>query len=88
MKYNGVLRGIGSEAPLLQKTMIELCCSADVVERFLHGEITFKDASRNVNTYTTTLHVCRARVRDCCRSGCCCCLAVTASLASAHVSRV
>ena len=35
VKYNGVLRGLDSPVPFLKNSMIQLCCSKDISERFM-----------------------------------------------------
>ena len=61
VKYNGVLRGLGSDVPFLRRAMIELCCSKAVTSGYVAGSIPFESCTADLNTYTTTLHVREAR---------------------------
>ena len=56
VKYNSVLRGLRSESPFLWSSMISLCCSRAVADGYKGGTITFVNALRSLNKYTTTLH--------------------------------
>ena len=68
VKYNGVLRGLRSQSPFLQNTMIQLCCPAAVFMQYLgdvplnrlflpaNGALSYDQAVRSLNKYTTTLH--------------------------------
>ena len=56
VKYNGVLRGLQSESPFLRKAMLQLCCLAEVFEKYSGGKLTIEEAKRQLNKYTTTLH--------------------------------
>ena len=68
VKYNAVLRGLGSESPFLSNTMIMLCCPAAVVTEYMGttsrstpflpaaGSMSFEGAQQSLNKYTTTLH--------------------------------
>ena len=66
VKYNGILRGLQSDVPFLRNTMVLLCCpkataksylgTAKVFEHPSDGTITFDEAKKSLNKYTTTLH--------------------------------
>ena len=65
VKYNSVLRGVRSTAPFLQNTMVQLCCPAQVAQRFLgtarvferaNGALSWDEALKSLNRYQTTLH--------------------------------
>ena len=66
VKYNGVLRGLQSESFFLRNTMVTLCCpkhvsdaymgTAKVFEQPTDGTLSFEQAKKNLNKYTTTLH--------------------------------
>ena len=61
-----MLRGIKSEVPILKNSMIEHCCHTDVAVAYMGGAKTWEQAKgtlsyfeafKSCNTYTTTLHV-------------------------------
>ena len=61
-----MLRGIKSEVPILKNSMIEHCCPTDVAVAYMGGAKTWEQAKgtlsyfeafKSCNTYTTTLHV-------------------------------
>ena len=68
VKYNGVLRGLQSESAFLRNTMVQLCCPAATFKLYIgnipldklflpaDGELSFEQAKRKLNRYTTTLH--------------------------------
>ena len=56
VKYNGVLRGLGSKSPFLNNLMITLCCPRAVADGYKGGTIKLKEAMRSLNKYATTLH--------------------------------
>ena len=56
VKYNGVLRGLQSESAFLRNTMVQLCCPAATFKLYADGELSFEEAKRKLNRYTTTLH--------------------------------
>ncbi len=60
VKYNTVLRGIGTKAAqALRLKMIELCCADDVAVQYLElhqSAAAYKQARKKLNSYTTTLH--------------------------------
>ena len=66
VKYNAVLRGLASEVSFLKNTFISLCCPKSVADAYLgtarafqqpsDGAISFDEAKRSANTYTTTIH--------------------------------
>ena len=69
VKYNGVLRGLQSDSDFLKNTMVRLCCPQETFLAFIgetspdklfmppeNGSISFDDAKRDLNRYTTTLH--------------------------------
>ena len=58
VKYNAVLRGLGSDVPFLPLSLARLCCDRATAARLESGALSF-DALRNgrqINLYTTTLH--------------------------------
>ena len=55
VKYNGVLRGLDSPVPFLKNSMIELCCSAEMVAKFKDGTMTYDEVRPHINLFTTTL---------------------------------
>ena len=66
VKYNTVLRGLDSPVPFLKNSMIQLCCSKDVSDKFMgtskvfqpaNGTLPYDKAKREANLYTTTIHV-------------------------------
>ena len=66
VKYNGILRGLDSPVPFLKNSLIQLCCAKDIFERYLgaskifqpaNGTLSYERAKREVNMYTTTIHV-------------------------------
>ena len=57
LKYNAVMRGLGTDVELLQKQMVQLCCSRQDEEGVLLEAKPFSEAKDKVNTYVTTLHV-------------------------------
>ena len=56
VKYNGVLRGLGSDVPSLRNVMVQLCCPKAAADEYKNGALRFEDAKKGLNTYTTTLH--------------------------------
>ena len=56
VKYNWVLRGLGSDQPSGQEAMLRLCCSRADFEAYKSGGLPYAEARRRLNTYTTTLH--------------------------------
>ena len=56
VKYNGVLRGLGSDSPFLRKTMVQLCCPKSTFERYTGGLLSFDEAKHSLNKYTTLIH--------------------------------
>jgi len=65
VKYNAILRGLQSGSCFLKNTMVQLCCPAKVWEQYkgtanifgeANGTLSFKEAKRSLNKYTTTLH--------------------------------
>ena len=56
VKYNGVLRGLRSEAAFLRNSMITLCCPKAVADGYVAKTIGFEAATQSLNRYTTTLH--------------------------------
>ena len=61
VKYNAVLRGLGSTVTFLRNDMIARCCPKDVAKASsgsaeAKGTLAFDDACAHLNTYTTTLH--------------------------------
>ena len=69
VKYNSVLRGLQAESPFLRNTMVQLCCPRYIFTAFIgsvppdklflkaeDGSISFEEAVRWLNKYTTTLH--------------------------------
>ena len=57
VKYNGVLRGLNSAVPSLQRALVNLCCDAATADAFSEGTLTYMQCKGHVNLYTTTLHV-------------------------------
>ena len=66
-----MLRGIKSEVPILKNSMIEHCCHTDVAVAYMGGAKTWEEAKgtlsyleafKSCNTYTTTLHVINSAV--------------------------
>ena len=65
VKYNAILRGLQSGSCFLKNTMVQLCCPAKVWEQYkgtanifeeANGALSFEEAKRFLNKYTTTLH--------------------------------
>ena len=65
VKYNGLLRGLQSDSNFLKNTMVALCCPRAIAEKFqgvakmhelANGTLSFDEAERHLNRYTTTLH--------------------------------
>ena len=66
VKYNGVLRGVRADVPFLKNTMVKLCCPKAVADAYMgtaqvfqqpsDGTISFDEAKKSLNKYTTTLH--------------------------------
>ena len=68
VKYNAVLRGLHSGSHYLRNTMIQLCCPESVFRQYIgsvppeemfhaaDGTLSFDEAERSLNKYTTTLH--------------------------------
>jgi hypothetical protein len=65
VKYNAILRGLQSSSCFLKNTMVQLCCPAKVWEQYkgtanifeeANGALSFEEAKRFLNKYTTTLH--------------------------------
>ena len=56
VKYNAVLRGLASEVSFLKNTFISLCCPKSVADALSEGTISFDEAKRSANTFTTTIH--------------------------------
>ena len=66
-----MLRGIKSEVPYLKNSMIEHCCHTDVAVAYMggaktweqaKGTLSYLEAFKSCNTYTTTLHVINSAV--------------------------
>ena len=66
VKYNAVLRGLRPDVPFLRNTMVTLCCPKAVAEAYMgtakvfeqpaDHSISFDEAKKSLNKYTTTLH--------------------------------
>ena len=56
VKYNAVLRGLETEVPFLRNDMIQRCCAKQMAECYVKGTVSFEDACKQLNKYTTTLH--------------------------------
>ena len=65
VKYNAVLRGLKSTVPYLRNDMVQRCCSKSTYEAYMGdarmweipaGSLSFSDARKGLNTYTTTIH--------------------------------
>ena len=57
VKFNGVLRGFGSNADKRTITrMVDLCCGESVSEQFRSGKLSVEQVKPHVNRYATTLH--------------------------------
>ena len=54
VKYNGVLRGLQSESAFLRNQMLKLCCAAGIADDYQRGKISFEEAKKSLNKYTTT----------------------------------
>ena len=57
-----MIRGLTSKVAKFRSDMIKLCCDADVAERYARGAISFEEAARLANKYTTTLHATNSAV--------------------------
>ena len=55
VKYNGVLRGVDSDVPFLRNTLVKLCCPKATADAYLADTLSFAEARKQVNLYTTTL---------------------------------
>ena len=55
VKYNGVLRGLQSESAFLRNQMLNLCGAAGIADDCQRGKISFEEAKKSLNKYTTCL---------------------------------
>ena len=51
----GVLRGVDSDVPSLRNTMVKLCCPKATADAYKADALSFAQARKQVNLYTTTL---------------------------------
>lgn len=56
-KYNAVLRGLDSDVGFLRALMLQFCSPRAVHAGYVDGSLTYDEAKRHLNKYTTTLHV-------------------------------
>ena len=65
-KYNGILRGLDSPVDFLKNSMIQMCTSKEISEKYMgnaktweaaNGSLPYEAARKELNFYTTTIHV-------------------------------